>query len=346
MFTHIFWEEFKAYWFAIVKEQRKLELKTILLGVTDTKTVRSIIHFWLFDDVIKMKFANSPSKIALVPQFDCLALEVRMGLALVGRIAFGIGRTQAQKILKEKEVILAEYENNMQSCKKRVRSANYSDVNEALWEWNTRCRESNIPVDGTMLQEEALLIAEKLGISGFTASTGWLQHFKQGYNLQKKANAGEDGDVSKETLESWHKCVREITRGWSLENVWNMDETGSFWRGLPDTSLKRDSDVGEESRPNTGIHGPFFVNAAGENGKYAKPRFFNNLKDIKRPYGCWYYANPKAWMNTEIMKDVLARLNEKLKRKKRNILLLMDNAPCHPPRIANSVLNISIKFQY
>lgn len=81
-----------------------------------------------------------------------------------------------------KGVILTEYENNMQPCKKRVRSAKYLDVNEALWEWYTRCRESNIPVDGTMLQEEALLIAEKLGISGFTASNGWLQRFKQLYN--------------------------------------------------------------------------------------------------------------------------------------------------------------------
>ena len=110
---------------------------------------------------------------------------------------FGIGRTQAQKTLKEKEVILAEYENNMQSCKKRVRSAKYSDVNEALWEWYTLCRESNIPVDGTMLQEGALLIAEKLGISGFTASNGWLQRFKQRYNLQKMANAGEDGECER-----------------------------------------------------------------------------------------------------------------------------------------------------
>lgn len=88
-----------------------------------------------------------------------------------------------------------------------------------------------------MLQEEALLIAEKLGISGFTASNGWLQRFKQRYNLQKMANAEEDGDVSTETLESWNERVREITRGWSPENVWNMDETGSFWRGLPDTTL-------------------------------------------------------------------------------------------------------------
>ena len=36
-YSRVFWEEFESYWFAIAKEQRKLELKTILLGVTDTK---------------------------------------------------------------------------------------------------------------------------------------------------------------------------------------------------------------------------------------------------------------------------------------------------------------------
>jgi len=130
-----------------------------------------------------------------------------------------------------------------------------------------------------------------------------------------------------------------------------MDETGSFWRGLPDTSLNEKGQRCRGGKQAKQRHmWAFFVNAAGEKedpiviGKYAKPHCFNNLKDIERPHGCWYYANPKAWMNTEIMKDVLARLNEKLKRKKRNILLLMDNAPCHPPSMANSFSNISIKF--
>ena len=36
-YSRVFWEEFECYWSAIAKEQRKLELKTILLGVTDTK---------------------------------------------------------------------------------------------------------------------------------------------------------------------------------------------------------------------------------------------------------------------------------------------------------------------
>ena len=104
------------------------------------------------------------------------------------------------------------------------------------------------------------------------------------------ANAGEDGDVSKEMLESWNERVREITRGWSPENVWNMDETGSFWRGLPDTSR---NEKGRRCRGGKQVKQrhtwAFFVNAAGEKedpiviGKYAKPCCFNNLKDIKRP---------------------------------------------------------------
>lgn len=106
-------------------------------------------------------------------------------------------------------------------------------------------------------------MAEKLGISGFTASNGWLERFKQYYNLQKMATAGEDGDVSEETLESWNERVRGITREWSPENVWDMDETGSFWRCLPGTSLnekeRRCSGGKQAKQRHTWA---FFVNAA------------------------------------------------------------------------------------
>ncbi|XP_048576222.1 tigger transposable element-derived protein 4-like [Nematostella vectensis] len=131
--------------------------------------------------------------------------------------------------------------------------------------WYTVCRLSNVPVSGPMLQEEALIIAEKLGVDGFTASNGWLQCFKEHYNLQRMATAGEDGDVSSETLESWNERVREITRGWKPENVWNMDQTGSFWKGLPDSSLnergKRCNGVKSAKQRNTWA---FFANSTGE----------------------------------------------------------------------------------
>ena len=53
VYSRVFWEEFGSYWFAIAKAQRKLELRTILLGVTDTKChlfnyliVLGKLHLW------------------------------------------------------------------------------------------------------------------------------------------------------------------------------------------------------------------------------------------------------------------------------------------------------------
>ena len=40
-------------------------------------------------------------------------------------------------------------------------------------------------------------------------------------------------------------------------------------------------------------------------GKAASPRCFKGLKDKKNPLGVPYYSNDKAWMNSDIMFDVL-----------------------------------------
>lgn len=170
---------------------------------------------------------------------------------------FGTGKTQIQAILRNKESIVTLYESNI--CRnqvKRSRTAKYSDVNEAVWDWYTLCRKSNIPVSGAMLQEEAMIIAEKLEMNDFVASNGWLDRFKRQHNICNMAVAGEAGDVSTETVESWNERAREITRGWKAENIWNMDETGSFWRGLPEKTLSEKGRLAlVVNRPNKGLRG-------------------------------------------------------------------------------------------
>ena len=55
----------------------------------------------------------------------------------------------------------------------------------------------------------------------------------------------------------------------------------------------------------------FFVNAAGGMeqpiviGKSAKPRCFKGIRDPKKPEEIPYYANPRVWMNTQVMIDIL-----------------------------------------
>ena len=67
-----------------------------------------------------------------------------------------------QAILKNKEEIMDAYASDeTPNHEKTKRSSKYSDVNQAVWHWCTMCRNSNIPVSGSMLQEKVTLIPEK-----------------------------------------------------------------------------------------------------------------------------------------------------------------------------------------
>ena len=78
---------------------------------------------------------------------------------------FEIGKTQIQAVLKNKEAIIDAYSSN--------ETPNHVKIKRS-WHWHTMCRNSNIPVSGSMLQELATSIAEKSDV----ASNGWLEKFK------------------------------------------------------------------------------------------------------------------------------------------------------------------------
>ena len=83
-----------------------------------------------------------------------------------------------------------------------------------------------------MLQEEALKIAEALGNEVFKASNGWLERFKCRHNLKQFVISGEAASVSNMTVAGWLKRVKELTREYNKEDVWNGDESGCFFRVL------------------------------------------------------------------------------------------------------------------
>ena len=106
---------------------------------------------------------------------------------------FGCGRTCIQTLIKQKEDILTDWkccENS--SLKKKGRSEEFQDINSAVWRWFCMAREALIPVSGPMIQEEALQIALKLNVTGFTASNGWLEKWKTRHNVKQFSVAGED----------------------------------------------------------------------------------------------------------------------------------------------------------
>ena len=78
----------------------------------------------------------------------------------------GCDRTCLQTLIKQKEDILTDWkccENS--SLKKKGRSEEFQDINNAVWRWFCMAREALIPVSGPMIQEEALQIALKMNVT-------------------------------------------------------------------------------------------------------------------------------------------------------------------------------------
>lgn len=71
-------------------------------------------------------------------------------------------------------------------------------------------------------------IAERIGISEFKASNGWLQKSKQRYNIKQVSIYGDSGDVRGDTVTSWKERLPEIVSGYAQRDIWNLDETELF----------------------------------------------------------------------------------------------------------------------
>ena len=268
---------------------------------------------------------------------------------------FNIGKTAAASILKDKDKIHQQHELFHEKSKKRIRYGKYKEINDILYEWYKRCCASNIFPNGVMIKEEAMLVKERLQNSdydGFNASDGWLDGWKTSYAIKERRIVGEAGDVSEETITSWMERIIELTEGYELEDIWNMDESGCFFKALPEKGLVekgKQAKGGKKSKQRLTV--AFFINAAGEKvdqpvviWRSKVPRCFRKLKDTSRPFDVHYYSNPKSWMTSEVMEAVLTHLNRKLSIEGRKVILLLDNATCHPESFVDRFSQIKLVF--
>ena len=124
----------------------------------------------------------------------------------------------------------------------------------------------------------------------------------------------------------------------------NADETGLFWKALPEKSHSvtwKKCKGGKQSKE--GLKITFLTNTFGQKEpliifRSKNPRCFKKLKDKKRPAESSYYATVSSWMDCEIMKIILRKLNSRIAAQKRNILLFLGNTPSHPGYFANDDL--------
>lgn len=256
---------------------------------------------------------------------------------------FGLGKTQVSDILRDKNSILLEYEKNgnMESKRKFPRTV----IDEVVYKWFSQMRAKNMPISGPLIQEKALEVAEVHNIGNFSASNGWLEKFRSRHAITYKSVCGESQSVDMNVVSNWSEKLAGICEGYADVDIWNLDETGLFFRALPDkTMCLRGEKCSGGKLAKERLTLMLCVNSVGDFeepliiGKAARPRCFKNV-DMNSLQVTWRH-NTKAWMTQDIMTPWLSNLNGKMKKKNRKILLFMDNAACHPPNVKFSNMKI------
>jgi len=85
-----------------------------------------------------------------------------------------------------------------------------------------------------MLAEVAESLAQKMDLSEWKCSNGFLEHFKKHHNTAFKVAAEEAASIEHDAVNDWVSHLPKIIDGYSANNIFNMDESGVFYKILPE----------------------------------------------------------------------------------------------------------------
>ena len=151
---------------------------------------------------------------------------------------YGVNKTAVGKIVKKKDQLRSILAGNVDRTAKRFSVPRHPEVDEIMLKWYKMCMGRHLTVSGPMITTRGEKVAKLLGIKGFHANSGWLRNFKRRNGIAKGSLCGETGNVDQDLVKSWkEKDLQEELAGFIPGDIFNMDQTGMFYRQLPDRSL-------------------------------------------------------------------------------------------------------------
>ncbi|KAJ8030305.1 Jerky protein-like-like [Holothuria leucospilota] len=162
----------------------------------------------------------------------------------------GVGKSTISDI-KKTGPKLKEFASNMElssspASKKTMRLSKDSELDDTLSLWFIQKRSEGIPVRGDILKEKALQLNGDLGGDpGFRASNGWLNRFQNRHGMRFLTIQGEKMSASSNLVgpfkEKFQKFIEE--EGLTPDQICNGDDTGLYWRVLPNRTLACGSEI-------------------------------------------------------------------------------------------------------
>ncbi|CAN0413013.1 unnamed protein product, partial [Pylaiella littoralis] len=277
---------------------------------------------------------------------------------------FGVGKAYITKLMKPERIASLEKSRDMEVNldAKRTPTPVNADLEARLNQWikiaRQRFETTKLGLSGLMIQTQATRFASDMNVTDFTASNGWLHRFLGRYGFAHINLHGEAGDVDRGKAEREIAKIREQLEEFDVELIFNMDETGLFYRCFPRGTYVTRAE---------GAAGVNKKTARGSKAMKAKDRCTvvaccNTTGSLKVPLAvihtakdpmvfrhvrkppCPYYAQQSAWLDSSICQrwfdEVFVPFVKKNTGKK--VVLLWDNCPGH--KIKNDDPQIVIIF--
>ncbi|XP_050524168.1 jerky protein homolog-like [Daktulosphaira vitifoliae] len=203
----------------------------------------------------------------------------------------------------------------------------------------------NGPVSGEMICEKARSFQHQFSKNNhaFNACKGWLDNFKKRHGIWRLKISVEKLSSVEDCIKPFQKDFEElvIQKKFKAEQIYNADESGLFWRLLPDHTLLLSTEKAAPGRKIMKERVTFMpcANATGSHkvrllvvGKAHKPRAF---KSVALPV--YYRGQKNAWVTRDLFLDWFN--NEFVPSVRRHLssinfpmeaVLLLDNCPGHP----------------
>jgi hypothetical protein len=221
------------------------------------------------------------------------------------------------------------------------------ELDDALLLWFKSMLERGATLNDNVMIEKAREIGKRLQVTSLTYSNGWLQKFKQRHSIKCYKKHGECASVSMPAVETAREYLKTELSNFSLEDIYNMAESGLVFSMDPNTTLAFDKVCGQ-TKAKARLTMALCTNATGSDKrkpliiwKYAKLQCFgtyfkpNELVD--------WFSNKKSWMTAAIFRTWLTKFDKSMQSQGKKIALILDNATSH--KVDDIVLtNITIFF--
>ncbi|CAN0500057.1 unnamed protein product, partial [Ectocarpus sp. 12 AP-2014] len=159
---------------------------------------------------------------------------------------FSCGTTAIGTIKKNRATLLAdEAASSRSASSKSSKGGDFPKVDKAVLEFVEEARKARLPVTRATIMSFGVTIkkkflaagsttdGEKKRLGGFTASDRWAKNFIARNGMASTVLHGEAGSVDDAAIAEGVEKIREACKDYKLDNIFNVDETGIFFRLLP-----------------------------------------------------------------------------------------------------------------